>query len=151
MTQIFSTFLKCTGNILDKYFIPLTKSKEILERLRAILNYLHKDIKFALQSRSNEKPFLDVMVHNKGGKLETDIYLKEKDSKKYLLFTSCHPRHSKLNFPYNFEHKIRTIISEQKVFDVKMNESRSFLLNQIYPENSDWNRQNNAPRTQHIT
>ena len=74
------------------------------------------------------------MVRNKDGRLETDIYYKETDSKQYLLFHSCHPRHTKLNIPYNLACRLRTIISEQHILEIRMNVLRPFLLNQKYPE-----------------
>ena len=68
------------------------------------------------------------------GKIETDIYYKETDSKQYLLFYSCHPRHTKINIPYNLARRLRTIISEEKVLEKRMRELMSFLSKQNYPE-----------------
>ena len=98
------------------------------------MNNLHKDINFTLEYGFIEQHFLDVMVRNKAGKIETDIYYKETDSKQYLLFSSCHPRHSKINIPYNLARRLRTIISEQNVLIERMRELKMFLLKQNYPE-----------------
>ena len=65
----------------------------------------------------------------------TDIYYKETDSKQYLLFSSCHPRHTEVNIPYNLARRLRTIISEEQVLEIRMKELRSFLVKQKYPEN----------------
>ena len=119
---------------LDDCFVPWTKSEEELIEFHSVLNNLHNDIRFTLEYDQNEQPFLDVMVRNKGGKIETDIFYKETDSKQYLLFSSCHPRHTKINIPYNLARSLKTIISEENVLINRMTELKSFLLKQNYPE-----------------
>ena len=98
------------------------------------MNTLHNDIRFTLEYDQNEQPFLHVMVRNKAGKIETDIFDKETDSKQYLLFSSCHPRHAKINIPYNLARRLKTIISEENVLINRMTELKSFLLKQNYQE-----------------
>ena len=89
-------FKKYWKRFLDGCFIPWTKSEAELKAFHGILNNLHKDIKFTIQSSPNEQPFLDVMVQNKDGRLETDIYYKETDSKQYSVrnkqLPTCPPR-----------------------------------------------------------
>ena len=119
---------------LDNCVIPWTKSSSDLEILHSILIDLHKDISFTLQFNNQEQAFLDVLVKNREGKIETDIYHKETDSKQYLLFYSCCRRHTKINIPYNLARQLRTIISEEKVLEKRMRELKSFLSKQNYPE-----------------
>ena len=113
---------------LDDCLIPWTKSSTDLEILHNILNNLHSDIRFTLQFSNTEQSFLDVLVKNKVGKIETDIFYKETDSKQYLLFYSCHPKHTKTNIPYNLAGRLRTIISEEQALE-KKNGVIKFLLN----------------------
>ena len=132
----FQHYLKAYWKrFLDDCFIPWTKSEEELKTFHYILNNLHDDINFTLEYNQKEQPFLDVMVRNKAGKIETDIFYKETDSKQYLLFSSCHPRHTKINIPYNLARRLKTIISEQNVLINRMKELKMFLLKQNYPEN----------------
>lgn len=105
-----------------------------LEILHNILNNLRIDINFTLQFSSTEQPFLDVLVKNRDGKIETDIYYKDTDSKQYLLFYSCHPRHTKINIPFNLARRLRTIVSEEQVLQTRLQELKSFLMKQHYPE-----------------
>ena len=105
-----------------------------VETLHNILNNLHIDINFTLQFNSTEQPFLDVLVKNRDGKIETDIYYKDTDSKQYLLFYSCHPRHTKINIPFNLARRSRTIVAEEQVLQKRMLELKSFLIKQHYPE-----------------
>ena len=77
-------FIKYWKRFLDDCFIPWTKSTKDLETLQNVLNNLHKDIIFTLQFSNAEQSFLDVYVENREGKMETDIFYKEKDIKKCL-------------------------------------------------------------------
>ena len=111
---------------LDDCFIPWTKTVSDLESLRNVLNNLHIDIKFTLQFSNTEQSFLDVLVKNWDWKIETDIYYKDTDSKQYLLFYSCHPRHTKINIPYNLARRLRTIVSEEQILQRRMQELKHF-------------------------
>ena len=61
-------------------------------------------------------PFLDCMVMKQGLQIETDIFYKPTDSKTYLLFTSCHPKHMKVSIPRSLARRLRTIISNEDIF-----------------------------------
>ena len=135
VTEVFGNefgkhFITSWKRFLDDCFIPWTKSVGDLETLHNILNNLRIDINFS----STEQPFLDVLVKNRDGKIETDIYYKDTDSKQYLLFYSCHPRHTKINIPFNLARRLRTIVSEEQVLQRRMKEIKSFLIKQHYPE-----------------
>ena len=93
---------------LDDCFIPWTRSETDLDKLHFIillsppflyLNSLHPDIKFTKEYSNKEQAFLDVLLKNEKGHIETDIHYKETDSKQYLLFSSCHPVILKLASP----------------------------------------------------
>ena len=114
----------------DDFFIPWTQSSTDLEILHNILNNLHSDICFILQFSNTEQSFLDVLVKNNLGKLETDIFYKETDSKQYLLFYSCHPSYTNTNISYNLARRLKTIISEEQVFEKRMDELIFFLIKQ---------------------
>ena len=136
VTEVFGDefgnyFVTNWKRFLDDCFIPWTKTVSDLESLHNILNNLHIDIKFTLQFINTEQSFLDVLVKNRDGKIETDIYYKDTDSKQYLLFYSCHPRHTKINIPYNLAR--RTIVSEEQILQRRMQELKTFLIKQNYP------------------
>ena len=57
---------------LDDCFILFTKSDNELEKLYQYLNNLHPSLKFTMDSNTNQLPFLDTMVINNGGKIQTD-------------------------------------------------------------------------------
>ena len=76
------------NRFLDDCFIPWTKSENDLKELYEILNTLHQDIKFTMTHSNKELTFLDVLVCNTFGKIETDIYFKETDSIQFMSPTS---------------------------------------------------------------
>lgn len=77
--------------------------------------------------------FLDTMVIKKAGKIQTDIFYKPTDSKQYLLYTSCHPKHTRNSIPYNLARRLKTIVSENAVLFQRFNELKSYLLQRKYP------------------
>ena len=60
-----------------------------------------------------QQPFLDVLVKRENTKIETDIYYKPTDSKQYLLFNSCHPKHTKTSIPFSLARRIRSIVTNE--------------------------------------
>ena len=70
---------------------------------------------------------------NTGTTIETDIYYKPTDSKQYLLFNSCHPKHVRTNVPYNLARRICTIVSNEQTKLKRLNELKSFLEQRLYP------------------
>lgn len=118
---------------LDDCFIPWTKSEADLKHLHTILNNLHEDIKFTLDSSESQLPFLDCLVLKEDNRLQTDIFYKPTDSKTYLLFNSCHPKHTKISIPFSLARRLKTIISKPQVFEQRALELEGFLLKQKYP------------------
>ena len=133
-SEFANHFIKCWKRFLDDCFVPWPKSDHDLKTLHNILNNLHQDINFTLNYSNKEIPFLDVLVKNQNGKIETDIFYKETDSRQYLLFYSCHHRHTKVNIPYNLARRIRTIVSDDTTLNHRMEELKCFLNKQKYPE-----------------
>ena len=55
-----------------------------------------------------------------GTKIATDIYYKPTDSKQYLFFNSCHPKHTKTSIPFSLADRIRSIVTTQLAFYVNL-------------------------------
>ena len=98
-----------------------------------LLNSLHPSIKFTLDKSRTRLPFLDTLLTNENGKLQTYIYYKPTDSKQYLLYTSCHPKHTRKSIPYNLARRLKMINSEDNTLLVRLEELKTFLLIQKYP------------------
>ena len=53
-----------------------------------------------MEYNDEQLPFLDILIIKKDTNIETDIHYKPTDSKQYLQFTSCHPKHTRTNIPF---------------------------------------------------
>ena len=94
--DIFSEyFKKFWKRFHDDIFILWNKSKDDLDTLNEILNSLHSDLNFTMEFSMSELPFLDINVILESNEISTDIHYKPTDSKQYLLFNSCHPKHTR--------------------------------------------------------
>ena len=83
-----------------------------LDHFDNLLNNLHPRIKFTKEWSEKEINFLDVtVIKNTNGKVTTDVFYKATDSFNYVNFKSGHPRHTKINIPFNLARRIRTIVS----------------------------------------
>ena len=118
---------------LDDCFLIFTRSEDQLTKFHNLLNDLHSSIKFTIEKSRTSLPFLDTLLIKENGQLLTDIYYKPTDSKQYLLYTSCQPKHTRNNIPYNLARRLKMIISENNTLLVRLEELKMFLLKQNYP------------------
>ena len=70
-----------------------------------------------------------------GTKIATDIYYKPTDSKQYLFFNSCHPKHTKTSIPFSLADRIRSIVTNEETLKIRLDELRTALTHQKYPKN----------------
>jgi len=131
----FLSFIKTFWKrFLDDCFIFWTKFPHELQSFYTILNNLHSDIKFTMQTSTLELPFLDILIIKNNTEINTDIYYKETDSKQYLNFTSCHNKHTKINIPFTLAKRICTIVSNDKLKLKRLNELKHSLIQRKYPQ-----------------
>ena len=119
---------------LDDCFILWNRSLTDLHTFKTIINGINQDIQFTMEYSTKELPFLDLLVMKVGSNLETDIYYKPTDSKQYLLFSSCHPKHTRLNIPLNLAKRICTIVNNKTTRNKRLEELRIFLEQRKYPK-----------------
>lgn len=130
----FRSYLETSfKRFLDDCFLIFKQSEEDLKKLHNLLNMLHPSIKFTVDKNRQQLSFLDTMVINDNGKIKTDIYYKPTDSKQYLLYISCHPKHTRNSIPYNLARRLKMIISEENTLLTRLEELHGFLLKQKYP------------------
>ena len=80
-------------------------------------------------------PFLDVLIRiSTNNNIITDIFSKDTNTHKYLNFRSSHPKHIKINIPFNLASRIITITNTEELRDTGLRELRLYLKNQQYPE-----------------
>ena len=81
---------------IDNIFMIWIEGLDNLKILIDYLNNIHSTIKFTTSHSSTKIPFLDVSVSltNDGGN-STDLYTKPTDKHQHLLYSFCHPLHTK--------------------------------------------------------
>ena len=77
--------------------------------------------------------FLDIMISKSGTEIWMDIYNKPTDSKRYVQFTSNHPRHCLTNILFSLARRICTIVENENVKEKRFKELKKTLLEQKYP------------------
>ena len=118
---------------LDDCFILWNRSIDDLNQFKALINGINQNLQFTMEYSKCELPFLDILVMKKDNKIETDIYYKPTDSKQYLLFNSCHPKHTRCNIPFNLARRICTIVTNIITRDKRLEELKMFLIDRQYP------------------
>ena len=111
-----------------------TTDKDYLETFHLILNQLHSNLTFTMEYSEEKLPFLDILLLKYSIRIFTDIYSKETDSKQYLNFHSCYPKHTKTSIPYNLARRICTIVSDQDTHKRRLSELHVSLQKSNYPD-----------------
>jgi hypothetical protein len=76
-----------------------------------------------VQHRKIEMPFLDVLIRiSTNNNIITDIFSKDTDIHMYLNFRSSHPKHIKINIPFNLASRIITITNTEELRDTGLRE-----------------------------
>ena len=104
-----------------------------INAFRDLLGSLDNKLSFTLDQYGQSVSFLDVMVSLKDKDIITDIFYKKTDSKRYLDYRSCHPRHIKNNVPFNLARRICTIVSENDTLRKRLQQLHQYLEECNYP------------------
>lgn len=119
---------------LDDCFIIWDHGEDKLMDFFTLLNSMNSFLKFTMESSRDKLSFLDVMVIKNYNHIKTDVFYKLTDTKQYLLFNSCHPKHTRINIPYNLARRLCTIISDKQTLEVRLTELQEVLLQRNYPK-----------------
>ena len=91
-----------------------------------------KKIKFTFESAKDGEytslPFLDIKLCVLDRHIVTDIYSKLTDTFNYLPFSSSYPRRCARNIPYSLARRIRDIVSDESMINLRLNEMRKRLI-----------------------
>ena len=112
---------------------------EGLDNLQIFIDYLnniHSTIKFTSSHSSTNIPFLDVSVSlTNDGSISTDLYTKPTDKHQHLLYSSCHPLHTKRSIPFSLALRLRRICSTDATFHTRTAQLTTYLLKRGYNRN----------------
>ena len=120
---------------LDDIFLIWNKNRGDPNCFKEWLSSTDARLSFTLDQCGSSVSFLDVKVSIKELKISTDIFYKPTDTKKYLDYKSCHPRHIKNNIPFNLARRICTITSEAETTERRLQELKLYLKRCNYPIN----------------
>ena len=100
------------------------------------LNNINSTIKFISSHSSTNIPFLDVNVSlTNDGNISTDLYTKPADKHQHLLYSSCHPLHTKKAIPFSLALRLRRICSTDATFHTRTAQLATYLLKRGYNRN----------------
>ena len=120
---------------IDDVFIVWTHRKEKLEEFLNYINQVHETIKFTVEYSTQEVPFLDTLVYKLNNRLATKVYHKKTDDKMYLHYSSTHPRSQKDVIPYSLFIRCKRICTENRYFNMEVQEITNKLDHHGYPKN----------------
>ena len=94
-----------------------TKGLDNLKIFIDYLNNIHSSIKFTSSHSSTYIPFLDLSVSlTNDVSISTDLYTKPTDKHQHLLYSSCHPLHTKKTIPFSLALRLQRIWSTDATF-----------------------------------
>ena len=103
----------------------LIKNVMKVDEILKLLNNFDDQLIFEYETSGTLVHFLDIIFLN--NQIETDIYYKSTDTKQYLQYSTCHPRHTKSAVPYNLARRICSLVSEKDVKQNRLSELISCL------------------------
>ena len=113
----------------DDIFMIWTEGLDNLKIFIDYLNNIHPTIKFTSSPFSTNVSFLDVNVSlTNDGNISTDLYTKPTDKHQHLLYSSCHPLHTKNVIPFNPALRLRRICSTYETFNIRTAQLTTYLL-----------------------
>ena len=120
---------------IDYIFMIWTEGLDNL-KIFDYLNNIHSTIKFTSSHSSSNMPFLDVNVSlTNDGNISTDLYTKSTDKHQHLLYSSCHPLHTKKAIPFSLALRLRRICSTDATFHTRTAQLATYLLKRGYNRN----------------
>ena len=131
--EVREKFEEDWDRFLDDCKILLEQNLIKPDDLLNLLNNLHPAIKFTMETSNNKLPFLDISINKEGNKIWMDIYSKPTDSKRYVSFDSCHPKHCLKNIPFCLARRICMIVERDEIKNERLQELKILLQKQKYP------------------
>ncbi len=128
--EVFDIYLR----FIDDIFATTNHRREDLNTYIDKLNKFHPKIKFEFANSLTEVNFLDVKIYKHNNKLETTLYTKPTDRKKYLHYTSAHTKPNKTGIPKSQFIRLRRIISNEQEFDKQIQILENKFVERGYPK-----------------
>ena len=122
------------GRAFRKYIeILLEEDKVHPNALLEVLNSISPNIQFTMTCSKKMVPFLDVLIRKEQSIIWTDLYVKPADTRRYLPFSSSHPKSCKVNIPFCLARQICKIVENVSAKEKHLREWKQIMLQQNYP------------------
>ena len=137
-TEAFTAFISNYARYLDDIWcIWRLEWLNLLPIIAEVMHSIDPKIKYTFETSNtaelNALPYLDVRVIIQNGTVITDLYSKPTDTFNYVPFNSAHPKHVLRNVPYCLARRIRGIVSDGALLELRMSELKKRLKNKKYP------------------
>ena len=133
----FDNLIKGDVGLYSRYMddvITVCEKESIDSKLKEI-NQLHSMLQFTVeQEKDGCLPFLDMLIHNKGGILSSEWYTKPTDTGLTLNFHSLAPMKYKRSVVIGFVHRIYRSCSSWYYIHLGLEKAKQILINNQYPE-----------------
>lgn len=139
------------GRFVDDVFFIWSQSSISLQDYLHKLNTYHSTIKFTHEISTTTVNFLDTSVYISAKRLHTTLYTKTTDKKKYLLYSSSHPKHILKAIPYSQAIRTKRIVSDTTNLQNELDRLKQKFTERGYPErliNKQLERLNQVERLQ---
>ena len=121
------------GRFLHDCEILLEEEKVHPNALLEVLKSISPTIQFTMMCSKKMVPFLDVLIRKEQSIIWTDLYIKPADTRRYLPFSSSHPKSCKVNIPFCLAGRICTIVKNVSAKEKHLRELKQIMLQQNYP------------------
>ena len=88
-----------------------------------------------IYSKQSSKKHLYKVSLSNDGSISTDLYTKPLDKHQHLLYSSCHPLHTKKAIPFSLALRLRRICSTDATFNTRAAQLTTYLLKRGYNRN----------------
>ena len=109
-----------------------------LKNLNSWINYTYKKAKVTRYDKGNLVQiliFVDAnVVLNSKNEISPDVYYTDTNTHDYIPYDSVHPESCKKNLPYNLPKRIIVVVTDPEKVELRLNELRSWLKNNKYPD-----------------
>ena len=115
---------------LDDIFHKWLENFDI-KRFYDLINSLDEDLKFIFEDPSRTLKFLDIQLKIVNDALVFDIYYKPTNSFNYLIYSSCHPSHTRNNIALSLAKRIINIVTDNR--EKRLSELKKHLIERNHP------------------
>ena len=126
-------FWKNYRRYLDDGMIFWDKRLGPFDQIYEMMNSMYPSIKFTMEKSYDKIVYFGVEIYRTMTGFKTVAYSKPTDTGNYLPFFSNHPRHTKINIPFNLARRIRSLTMDDELCKNRLYDLSKKLKLSSYP------------------